>query len=368
MSWRLENVTEPGFYRPLEKETWFRKLSDCPQDPIYHAEGNVGIHVRMVCDRLVELPAFRELEAEQQQILAWAALLHDVAKPRCTKPGADGRLSSPGHAVKGSIMARRILWERACPFEIREQICGLVNYHMACFWALEREQPERLVREISQRCSCHHLGILAEADARGRECPDLPSLLDKVELFREQAKDSRCYDSKAKFASETARFQYFHGKWHDPNSAPFEEFRCQVIVLSGLPGSGKDTWIKKEAPERPVISLDALRAELKISPRDHQGRIIDAARERAREYLRSKQDFIWNATNISLRIRRKCLSLFLEYGAKVHIVYLEEALETLEIRNFQRDEIVPWPAILKMLDQWEVPTNKEAHQVSYFAN
>src|SRR5258708_34454933 len=32
---------------------WIRAMRDCPQDPIFHAEGDVWIHVRKVCRALV---------------------------------------------------------------------------------------------------------------------------------------------------------------------------------------------------------------------------------------------------------------------------------------------------------------------------
>mgnify|MGYP002626464696 CR=1 FL=1 len=58
-----------------------RALADCPQDPQWHAEGNVGIHTRMVCEQLVELERWRALTEVERQIVFCAALFPDVAKP-----------------------------------------------------------------------------------------------------------------------------------------------------------------------------------------------------------------------------------------------------------------------------------------------
>jgi putative nucleotidyltransferase with HDIG domain len=367
MSWELDGIDDGSFAEKLLAEgvDWLAELRGCPQDPVHHGEGDVLIHVLMVCRELSKLDSFRQLPALQQQILAWAALLHDVAKPACTIHEPDGRISSPGHAIKGANKARRLLWMKNCPFALREEICGIIHYHMKVFWAFEQDDPTRLAREISLRCRCHHLAILAEADARGRVCPDTQDLLDRVALFRELADEAGCLTTPAQFASNFCRFRYLEGKWHNPESPPYEDFKCRVLLMSGLPGSGKDTWLERRGPNWPVVSLDAIREELNISPTDNQGKVIEAARERARVYLRTGRNFIWNATNISSRIRAKSLSLFLEYGAHVEIVYLEQDPQVLESHNRDRPNMVPWPAVERMLGKWEVPTLTEAHKVRY---
>lgn len=95
-----------------------------PADGIHMgAEGNVLIHTRMVCEALTADPEWQALSWRNRQSLFWAALLHDVAKPDCTRTGADGRIASPGHPRRGQIAARSILWRMGVPFEQREPIC-----------------------------------------------------------------------------------------------------------------------------------------------------------------------------------------------------------------------------------------------------
>src|SRR5919205_148963 len=71
---------------------WLHELAGTPQDPRYHAEGDVLTHTRMVAEALVELPAWRELAPVTHAVLFGAALLHDVAKPICTEIDAHGRI------------------------------------------------------------------------------------------------------------------------------------------------------------------------------------------------------------------------------------------------------------------------------------
>jgi hypothetical protein len=67
-----------------ERFAWVRALSGCPQDPTYHAEGDVLAHTRLVAKALVASEAWRALPAPERSILFAAALLHDVGKPACT--------------------------------------------------------------------------------------------------------------------------------------------------------------------------------------------------------------------------------------------------------------------------------------------
>jgi len=101
-------------------------------------------------------------------------------------------------------------------------------------------------------------------------------------------------------------------------------------------GAGKDHWIATQAPDWPVISRDALRREMKIAPTGKQGAVIARARELAREHLRRKQPFIWNATNISRQMRERSLSLCAAYNARVRIVHVEASADRLFIPNQAR--------------------------------
>ena len=55
-------------------------LRQTPQSPVNHAEGDVLVHTRMVCDALKGLPEYKKLTQRQQHIVYVAALLHDIGK------------------------------------------------------------------------------------------------------------------------------------------------------------------------------------------------------------------------------------------------------------------------------------------------
>lgn len=249
---------------------WIQKLRGCPQDSIYHREGDVWIHTCMVAESLAALDSWRTLPDNERFIVFVAALLHDVAKPSCTRSD-QGRITSRGHSQRGSIDTRRLLWEMNVPFTVREQICALVEHHQAPFHLIEHDDAPRRVFQISQTAHCGLLTQLSRADALGRVCDDQEELLGKISLFDELCREYECLESPRRFPSAHSRFEYFRSESRNPEYLAHEDFSCKVTVLSGLPGAGKDAWISRYMPGVPVVSLDALRAEIDEDATGSQG-------------------------------------------------------------------------------------------------
>lgn len=337
-------------------------MKDVPQDSKHHAEGDVWIHTRMVAKELTQLASWRELPSAQRDILFWSALMHDIAKPVCTEQAPDGRISAPRHARKGEFMAREILGRSGMSFLQREAICKLVRWHGVPLWSMIEKDVIRASLEVN----LHHLSILAEADVKGRICTDKDELLERVEFFRLFAKELTCYSQPYPFGSDLARFEYFHKGLNGPQYVPYDHTWGEVVLMSGLPGAGKDTWIGKHGNDLSVIFLDEIRKALKISPTGNQGKVIQTARDQARVFLRQKQPFIWNGTNISRQIREGLISLFSEYKARVKIIYIEPEFGRILEQNRQREDVVPEKVIESLFRKLEVPSLTEAHAVEYY--
>ena len=363
-------------------------LRGTEQDPIFHAEGDVWIHTQLVLEALLAAPGWSALPLAERQQLCLAALLHDIAKPHCTrreylggrthKGRAGGavvegacddtvRVRSPGHARKGALLTRELLFRAGAPFAIREAVCGLIAEHALPLVLLRKEQADGKKRlfAASYRTSLEGLARLAEADVRGRECPDQGELLDEIALFREHCAEHGVATGPRAFPSDHSRVLYFRKVGRDPDYRAHEEHRGEVIVLSGLPGSGKDTTISERFDHLPVISLDGLRRELGVAPAGHQGAVIDAARQRARQLLRGGESFVWNATNLTRDLRRRIIDLALDYRFESRVVYVEVPWEQLLARNAQRrgDEQLPRRALARLIARWELPDATEAHRV-----
>lgn len=342
---------------------WIRAMRDVPQDPIHHAEGDVWIHTRMVCEALVALPEWIALDDDARVRVFVAALLHDVAKPHTTVVEPDGRVRSPGHSPRGSMLARRILWSMGWPASRREAITALVRFHQVPYHLMDRQDASRIAIRLSQTTHARELALLCEADVRGRTCVELPRQLDNIALFREFCDELGCLDRPYAFASDHARAMYFHRSDRDPTWAAFDDTRATVTVMSGLPGAGKSTWAQHHAGGAPIIALDRIRDELGVDPEDVQGPVVAAARERARVHLRAGEPFVWDATNLSRSLRSNLVSLCYDYGARVRIVHVEAPEAELRARNRGRERKVPDAVVDRLVDRWEIPERTEAHDV-----
>jgi predicted kinase len=341
------------------------QMAACPQEPEFHGEGDVLTHTKMVVDSLLDDPRWTALDEQRRVEVFTAAVLHDIGKPATTRI-EDGRIRQPGHARRGEIIARVQMWQRGVPAASRERIANLIRCHLQPFHLLEYGLPtERLFRASWTCDGTDTLLLLARADAAGRISASREDLIERVDLARLLAEEHSTIDAPFDFASDHSRVHWFRRPSRDPNHPLHDDIEFEVTLMSGLPGSGKDHWVSVHAGDLPVVSLDAIRTELGVDPTKNQGPVRQAARELAKVHLRARQPFVWNATNLSRRVRSQCIDLFLAYGARVQIVAIEAPYDVIIQRNARRSRPVPDATIARMLNIWEAPDLTEAHRVTY---
>ena len=364
--WKISNSYE---WESLKKEfEWIQDMEGVPQDAIYHAEGDVEIHTRMVLDALCSLEEFHALPEQDQHILIASALLHDVEKRSTTVVEADGRITSKGHAKKGERTARAILYKAVkTPFTLREQVCKLVRYHGLPLWAMEKVNPSKSVIRASLEVNTQHVALLAKADVLGRICEDQEELLYRIELFKELCKENDCYGKPRAFCDNFSKYFYFDKEDVLPDFQAFNDSKFEVIMTVAVPGSGKDTYIRQQLKDIPMVSLDDFRRKWKIKPTDKSGtgKVVQAVKEAAKVYMRKKESFVWNATNTTRELRKVLVQFFRTYGATVKMVYVEVPYKTLLKQNKDREYIVPEAVLERMIQKLEVPAAWEAHELVY---
>lgn len=353
-------------------EFW-EEMRRTPQNPNFHGEGDVLTHTRLVVESLAKLESFRRLPGTQREILFLAAALHDAGKPITTRM-EDGAWVSPHHGATGAQLVREFLW-KDCGLcgtperqAFREGVCSLIRHHTLPVHAFDREDGVlQLARFAESPATVEMLCLLAEADILGRIAPDTPELREQVLLTAALAEENGCLTAPMEFASNVTKRVWFSGRNVHPCQPLYDDTWGEVILMSGLPGTGKDTWIQTHW-DGPMISLDEIRRELGVAPTKNQMPVVQEAWQRAKELLRKKQSFVWNATSLTQTIRAEQINLIEGYGASVRVVYLETDWQTNQARNRNREAAVPEGRLEKMLSILEPPFSWEARSVDWICN
>jgi predicted kinase len=345
-------------------QPWCRAMADCQQDSGWHAEGDVWTHTKMVCAQLPKLAEWPTLTPHEQTVLIFTALFHDSAKPLTSQVDAvTGRVTSPRHAIKGEHLARAVLRTVGCDLAVREEIARKVRFHGRPAFLMEKANPSNEVVALSWSVSNKLLYLFALADTRGRNTAEMGRPEENLHYWKMQAEELACFDRPYPFGNDQARFLFFRQKEPNLHFVPHEEYRCTVTMMSGLPGSGKDSWLAGQRGDLPVVSLDDVREELDIEPTENQGQVAQLARERCRELLRARKSFAFNATNLLRQTRQRWIDLFADYHARIEMVYPEPALSVILEQNKRRKRQVPEDVIVQLADKLEPPTWTETHSL-----
>jgi predicted kinase len=316
----------------------------------------------MVCSQLPQLDDWTTLTAHERTILTFTALFHDSGKPLTSQVDPDsGRITSAKHALRGEHLSRSVLRDLGSDLATREEIARLVRFHGRPAFLLEKPDPAHEVVTLSWLVCNKLLYLFALADTRGRKTAEMGRPEENLHLWRLVAEENGCFEQPYPFLNDHARFLFYRQREPSLHYVPFEDYCCTVTMMSGLPGSGKDTWLAANRPDLPVVSLDEVRCELDIEATDDQGEVIRVARGRCRELLRSGRSFAFNATNLLRLTRQRWIDLFADYGARIEVVYVEPSMAVILDQNKRRDRPVPENVIRELVAKCEPPTLTEAH-------
>ncbi|MEO3855688.1 CCA tRNA nucleotidyltransferase [Acrocarpospora sp. B8E8] len=107
----------------------------------HHRHKDVYEHTLIVLEQAIAQEA-----AGPDRVLRWAALLHDVGKPKTRKNEPGGRVSFHHHEVVGAQMAKRRLSELKFPKEVTNDVARLVELHLRFHGYGEGEWTDSAVR------------------------------------------------------------------------------------------------------------------------------------------------------------------------------------------------------------------------------
>ena len=399
----LEQRTRPGFAAWRDELSGaiglLAELADCPQDPSWHAEGDVAIHTEMVLEETYELleTIDEALSPELELTLILGALLHDIAKPLCTREAmVEGRprIIAPRHADRGRSLLAYQLPALGLPAEVAQGVLALVGHHHDPKFLVLRDRPRGQWYRLARLAPMQLLYWLELADIRGRRCGDRQEQLDLVELywllaheeyglggdqrpplahwrpwFEDQLQDQDPRLTRLAWAQAVRDFEA--GAIFTPEEGLARSYQWrerpipELVVTCGPSGAGKSSWARERYPDHAVVAMDDIRGELTGAPEDQSmnGQVFQEAKERLKAHLRQGQDVIWDATNIRRRSRQLICGIGQDYGAHVTLAVMCTPAEDVFARNAGRERRVPPKIVAKQLQGIELPYADEAHQL-----
>jgi len=241
---------------------------------------------------------------------------------------------------------------------------ALILAHQRVFHVLSKEDWESEIIRFSLIGSWRELVLLATADNRGRISPNTAETEMTLSLVREAAEEKGCLDASWSFPSRQAMVRFARSRDATPFYDPPPPTGSRVVLLSGMPGAGKNTYAETALGGLPQVSFDAIRARMRVRHGEREGEVAQAAFEEARVHLRAGQDFVWNATSLTRLARDRVIDLALGYDACVEIHALEVPYAVVLERNAQRKgAMLPLKDLLRFVERWDPPLAGEAHEL-----
>jgi predicted kinase len=373
-------------------------LEQTPQDPDWHAEGNVHIHSRMTLESLYKVLSHEthDINAEQRMLLILASSLHDIAKAfttRYAKIDGKHRLIAPKHAQKGRSYLSMLLGQLGLNLSQIEQVVSLVGFHHHPRRIIKRTPEEKGVYwSLARQVNPLLLNLVCQADLLGRICNDQSRLLedhDYFVLYQQEALEAfgPMHNEWSSMITEqikhlpllTQKFIHTQGRREAEQgiithpqeviarSYQYRDRYAQLYLMCGPSGVGKSTWIQKNYPHAHIISMDEIRQEITGSMTDqsHNRKVFQVAFERLKASLPTDKQIVWDATTLRKDYRDQLLNLADKYKAFTQVDVFLTPIATALKRNRNRERELPEQVIQKQYQQWEFPQRDEAHVVNY---
>ena len=170
-------------------DIWFpevKALIGIPQNPRFHAEGDVWTHTMMVLDEAAKL----RHQAQNPYWFMLGALTHDFGKAVCTEE-KDGVIHAYQHETAGLPLAERFLQRLTSEIKLTAYALNLVQLHMKPNTVAEAKSAIKVTtRMFDQAIDPEALVCIALADDLGR-IADKPTgqndafLRERLAIFRE---------------------------------------------------------------------------------------------------------------------------------------------------------------------------------------
>ncbi len=139
-------------------------LVGCPQDKLWHPEGDAWVHTLSCMDAFAELRVDDDYE---DTVVGLAVLCHDLGKPLTTFTDETGRIRAFGHDIAGEAPTLSFLARITRQKQLIADVLALVKAHMQPAMLHKNHAGLAAVRRLAMRVRIDRLVRVARADMRG---------------------------------------------------------------------------------------------------------------------------------------------------------------------------------------------------------
>jgi predicted kinase len=133
------------------------------------------------------------------------------------------------------------------------------------------------------------------------------------------------------------------------------------VMMVGLPGSGKSTYIEKYYSDYRIHSSDAIREELSgdVNNQDINNQVFSTLHKRVKEDLVAGYNVVYDATNINWKRRKSFLQELKNINCHKECILMATPFELCVQRNSERKRKVPYSVTERMYTNFDIPWYNE---------
>lgn len=341
----------------------FKRLSETQQSSIWHKEGNVYEHTKLVCSRMsdvingkVSFIRNEELSDEQKTALMAAAVCHDLGKATSTKWDKElQEWKTKNHGAEGERITRLLFFDEP-NIQLREKVCYMVRRHMVLHHIFDVEEKinSRMMSLMGEQASVYEMVCLNYADSLGsindQNTPEeVMSRLNRVLAleFSINRTHEDLYENHYGFRRTLTD--------NSPN----------VYVMMGVAGSGKSTYAQRFLPNAMQLSRDVIREELGYAKegekvkctKEQENNVTEVFNKKALNALAKGQNIVIDNMNLTKRYRDMFHREYDSFNPRYTYIYVEAP--TINTNITRRDGQIPEKEIERMVNSIDFPEGHE---------